>query len=107
VTRHRFLFQTTSRNSKGSSQRPAPVKKKSSGKSEHSKTEVTGLARAFLARSMSFEVALFIDLRDVRATYWLPSPPRGPEACTVRVAGRTSVCQRLETKSWQLLGALI
>ena len=24
-----------------------------------------------------FEVALFIDFRDVRATYWLPSPPRG------------------------------
>ena len=23
-----------------------------------------------------FEVALFIDFRDVRATYWLPSPPR-------------------------------
>jgi hypothetical protein len=31
-----------------------------------------------------FEVALFIDLRDVGATYWLPSPPEGPESNAVK-----------------------
>jgi len=45
VTRHRFLFQTTSRNSNGSSQRPALVQKESSDESEHSKALASGSRR--------------------------------------------------------------